>query len=122
MNLPLFLIIYSVPMLFTYIARYGAFAALASSSPGETVTGMIIMMVISYLIMGIAAYYRGRRIGKSGIAAFPIIGGFFDIILAFIPFVPTIMNITVLVMSISSQSPREVVMIDKVKMTDEKES
>ena len=91
-NLPLFLIIYSVPMLFTYIGRYEEFPELASSSPGEmlfgmflvnnvfresccageALTGMIIMMVISYLIMGIAAYYRGRRIGKSGIAAFPI--------------------------------------------------
>jgi hypothetical protein len=94
-----FLIIYLIFMTLTYLWRFafigGSFDAGADiESMGSA---MNFLMFFSYIVMAYVAYSRGKEIGKGYLVSFPIVGAVFDLILIFVPFVPTVMNIITIV-------------------------
>ena len=105
----IFLIIYLIFMILTYFWRFG-FLAIAFED-GANIEGIGIaievLMFLSYAGMACVAYSRGKAIGKSYLVAFPIVGAVFDLILIFIPFVPTIMNIITIVLGMPDSKPTE---------------
>jgi hypothetical protein len=104
-----FLIIYLIFMVLTYLWRF-AFVG-AAFEDGADIEGMgntmNVLMFLSYAIMAYVAYSRGKAIGKGYLIAFPIVGAVFDLILIFIPFVPTIMNIITIVLGMPDNKPAE---------------
>lgn len=98
-----FLILYIILMVPTYFWRFGLIGSVMEGgddfeSRNSTV---MVLLLISYVGMAIVAYSRGKKSGKKYLFAFPIVGGVFDLILLFIPFVPTVMNIITIVMGMS---------------------
>lgn len=111
MKTAVFVISYLVVMLFTYLWRFAFFSSMMQ--PGmtsEDVGGMSLVMhfilLMNYLLLIWIAYARGKRIDKKYLAALPLIGGFFDIILVVIPFVPTLMNLAALILGLSDGQPK----------------
>lgn len=104
-----FLIIYLIFMVLTYLWRI-VFVG-AAFEGGADIEGMgttmNVLMFLSYAIMAYVAYSRGKAIGKGYLVAFPIVGAVFDLILIFIPFVPTIMNIITIVLGMPDNKPAE---------------
>lgn len=96
-----FLVVYLIFMVLTYLWRF-AFVGAAFDDNADIDnmgTGLYFCMFASYAIMSFVAYRRGKANGKGYLVAFPIVGGVFDILLVFIPFVPTIMNIITIVLA-----------------------
>jgi len=88
----------------TYFWRFGLIGP-AMEGAGhfdELNSTVMILLLISYLGMAYVSYLRGKESGKGYIFAFPIVGGVFDLILVFVPFVPTVMNIITIVLGMSS--------------------
>lgn len=87
-------------MVLTYLWRF-AFVG-AAFEDGADIEGMgntmNILMFLSYAIMVYVTYSRGKAVDKGYLVAFPIVGAVFDLILIFIPFVPTVMNIITIVL------------------------
>lgn len=113
----IFFICYSFTMLFTYFWRASAISMIieeSSSGQSDTsanaVASSLLLLFINYLLLMIIAYYRGKRIEKKHLLAYPTIAGFFDIFIAFIPVVPTVMNLIALVSGVSA--PQKVVYIN----------
>lgn len=113
-----FLFIYILFMLPTYIWRWifaaGAVGAAMDESGGaeaaisSMATATYVLLAISYVIMIFVSYRRGAANNRRFLVAFPIVGGLFDIVLGFIPFVPTIFNILAIVFgSMSRRSAEE---------------
>lgn len=104
-----FLIIYLIFMVFTYLWRFAFIGA--AFQDGADIAGMgntmIALMLLSYAIMAYVAYSRGKAIDKGYLVAFPIVGAVFDLILIFIPFVPTVMNIITIVLGMPDNKPAE---------------
>lgn len=105
-----FLIIYLIAMVLTYFWRFAFIGA--AFDDGADIEGMgntmNILMFLSYAVMACVAYIRGKSIGKGYLVAFPIVGAVFDLILVFIPFVPTIMNIITIVLGMPDNKKAEV--------------
>lgn len=104
MKTPLFVVLYLVIMMFTYLWRYVVLGAPVNATPEQiknVTLGINIILFLNYVILAIIAYFRGKKIDKKYLVSFPLIGGFFDLVLVFIPLVPTIMNILTLVMGLS---------------------
>lgn len=105
-----FLIIYLIFMVLTYMWRFAFFGA--AFEEGADINGMgntmNVLMFLSYAIMAFVAYSRGKAIGKGYLVSFPIVGAVFDLILIFIPFVPTIMNIITIVLGMPDSKPAEI--------------
>ena len=95
-----FLIIYLIFMTLTYLWRFAFIgAAIDDGANVEDMGGaMNFLMFFSYAVMSYVAYSRGKEIGKSYLVSFPIVGAVFDLILIFVPFVPTIMNIVTIIL------------------------
>lgn len=97
-----FLILYLIFMLPTYIWR-GAMLALMMYMFGHNMLFWGYSMIgwgvptLLYLCLAWIAYRRGKVINKSYLAVFPIIGGFVDVLLPYVPFVATIMHVLTLV-------------------------
>lgn len=51
------------------------------------------LMVVCYVVMILITFMRAKAIGKSYSVVFPVLAAIFDLILIFIPFVPTVLNI-----------------------------
>lgn len=98
-------------MVLTYLWRFAFFGAAFEGGADADIEGMgstvTILMLLSYAIMAWVAYSRGKAIGKGYLAAFPIVGAVFDIVLVFIPFVPTVMNIITIVLGMPDGKPAE---------------
>jgi hypothetical protein len=102
-----FLVIYLVAMAPTYVWRWifaaGAIGASVEGSKAsmDAVDSMAmvtyVLLAISYAIMIFVAYRRGIANERKYLVAFPAVGAFFDIVLGFIPFVPTVFNILAIV-------------------------
>lgn len=128
MKTPAFVILYLIVMLFTYIWRAAAVgSALDASTTPQDVAGVGAvanwLLFFNYVFLLIIAYYRGKKIEKKYLVAFPVIGGFFDIILAFIPLIPTVMNILALVMGLSDNKQNvKVVYVEAPKETKQEEA
>lgn len=103
-----FLIIYLIVMVLTYLWRLVFIgAAIDGGDIDSMVNIMNSLLFFSYVIMAYVAYKRGKAIGKGYLTAFPIVGGVFDLILVFIPFVPTIMNIITIVIGMPDSKQTE---------------
>nr|DAL93415.1 MAG TPA: hypothetical protein [Caudoviricetes sp.] len=128
MKTPAFVILYLIVMMFTYIWRAAAVGSAldASTSPQDVAdVGAVAnwLLFFNYVLLLVIAYYRGKKIDKKYLVAFPVIGGFFDIILAFIPLIPTVMNILALVMGLSdSKQNVKVVYVEAPKDTKQEEA
>ncbi len=105
LNMILFLLLFLVPAAFTYFSGLllagGVIAAMEEPEMTSDVTSAMwtirtVYLAVCYGLMLIACIVRGRATGRMWLAAFPVVGGVFDLFLAFIPFVPSIMNIIVL--------------------------
>lgn len=117
-----FVLSYIVLTIFTYCARLffaaGSMATIAAKTApndnpfvaiGGGFGGALFGMIVTYLLMILVAYFRGKAIEKKYITIFPVIAGLFDIVLVFIPFVPTIMNILTLILGcINDNKPKEI--------------
>lgn len=113
MKTPAFVILYLIVMIFTYFWRFAGFGAVVdenataeSIKDAASVTNWLLFF--NYVLLVVIAYFRGKKIDKKYLAALPVIGGLFDLVLAFIPFVPTIMNILALVLGLSDNKPQVV--------------
>jgi hypothetical protein len=84
---------------------------------GSTV---LIIMTINYLLLIFVAFLRSRRVKKPYLIVFPIIAAVFDIILMFIPFVPTVMNIVALIVGSTSNNPVVVQVVKEEKKEEDK--
>lgn len=99
-----FLVLFLLPMILTYGVRFALFGAALdlgvfsdeAAALGRTATWLLI---VCYFIMIVAAYFRGRCIARPYLPIFPFIGGLFDIVLVFIPLVPTVMNVAVIILA-----------------------
>jgi hypothetical protein len=103
-----FLIIYLIVMILTYLWRFAFIGAEIDGgdidSMGNVMNGLLLF---SYVVMAYVAYKRGKAIGKGYLTAFPIVGGVFDLILVFVPFVPTVMNIITIVIGMPDSKQKE---------------
>ena len=77
----------------------------ASYEPGDMTIAMNTLLFISYAVMVIVSYIRGKTIGREYIGSFPFVAGVFDMIVPFVPFVPTVMNIITIVLAMPN--PKE---------------
>jgi hypothetical protein len=112
-----FLFIYLIFMLPTYVWRWifaaGAIGAAMDDSKSSNAaisamgTTTYVLLAISYAVMMYAAYRRGIASNRKFLVAFPAVGGVFDIVLGFIPFVPTIFNILAIVFGSMSKAKAE---------------
>lgn len=104
-----FLILYIILMVPTYFWRFGLIgSAIGGGDDLEEINNAVMMLLlISYVGMALVSYFRGKRSGKKYLFAFPLVGGVFDLILVFIPIVPTVMNIITIVMGMSDAKEAE---------------
>lgn len=103
-----FLTIYLIFMVPTYIYRFALIgAALENEDPEAMGAAMYVWMFISYAAMAFVSYRRGKAIDKGHLVAFPIVGAVFDIILVFVPLIPTVMNIITIVIGMEDSKPVE---------------
>lgn len=65
-----------------------------------------VCLLINYIILILITYYRAKKINRSYLTTFPLLGGVFDCFLGFIPFIPTIMNILAIVLGAQEQQNR----------------
>lgn len=93
-----FFLAYFVAMLPTYILPYfgsnSGFLNTASAAIGGGLLPGYLWHATFIAILCALAYVRGVRIQRGWLVAFPIVGGFFDLVPGFnwIPFVPTVMH------------------------------
>lgn len=111
MKTPVFVILYLFVMMFTYLWRFAFVSGvMQAGTTAEDISSMSLvmhcMLLLNYLILIWIAYARGKKLDKKYLAALPLIGGFFDILLVIIPFVPTLMNLAVLVLGLSESQPK----------------
>lgn len=99
----------------------GAPATATPEQISNVAVGINVMLFLNYVILAIITYFRGKKIDKKYLIAFPLIGGFFDMVLVFIPLVPTIMNILALVLGLSD-GKQEVKVVYVEKPTSEAKS
>ncbi|WP_159084640.1 hypothetical protein [Dongshaea marina] len=107
-----FILLYIIPMLFTYVVRWVAFGLSADTGfqDGPNVGGITIWLIVLYAIMIFATHSRGKANDRSWLIVLPIIGALFDILLGFIPLVPTVMNILVLIFGcMDAKQPTEII-------------
>jgi hypothetical protein len=126
MKTPTFVILYLIVMLFTYVWRMAVVGgAMDGGTTVEDVKNMASVvnwiLFFNYVVLALIANSRGKKIEKKYLVAFPIIGGFFDVLLGFIPLVPTIMNILALVFGLSD-GKQEVKVVYVEKPTSETKS
>ena len=100
----MFVGVYLGAMLPTYIYRWvfgGAMLTDAAFSGGRGIGGMSVVLylflIASYTAMVFACYKKGSQENKLWIITFPIVAAVFDLLIIFIPFIPTIMNVCAMV-------------------------
>ena len=107
-----FLLLFLIPASFTYLSGL----LLASAALGTLVedelaaanaaTGRNVLLGACYTVMAFACWIRGKAIQRTWLVAFPIVAAVFDILLVVVPFVPSVMNITVLAAGIPQPAAR----------------
>ena len=99
-------LLYLFFMFLTYVWRLSVFSAAQNGNVNiEDMTDFVNeALLINYIFLFAIAYYRGKAIDKKNIVIFPLIAGLFDIVLAFIPLVPTVMNIAAIIIGAQSKN------------------
>jgi len=122
-----FLIIYLILMIPTYVVRFSAMGAglddIAKGGSGQGFGGGATF-ILFILLLGLCfvAFLRGKTVGKKHLVAFPIVALVFDLVLVFIPFVPTVMHIITLVIGVPDKKVAETSQADELsKLADLKE-
>ena len=107
-NTVVFMLTYLFVMLLTYVWRFGGFSAGMSGEvdAGNAANVVTWCLLVNYVILSLIVYARGKAIDKKYIVTFPVVAGFFDVILAFIPLVPTVMNIITIVTAVSDNKEK----------------
>lgn len=102
-NTVVFMVTYLFFMLPTYLWRFSIFSIdMNSEVNADNIANTITwLLFINYIILSLVVYARGKAINKKYIVTFPVVAGFFDVILAFIPLVPTVMNIITIITAVS---------------------
>ena len=114
-NMLFFLLVFLLPAAFTYFSAPMLAVAAVIAADVENAQDSATMMDVAtdarqvllggcYLLMFVACYVRGRRVGRVWLTAFPVVGGIFDLWLPFIPLVPSVMNVAVLAAGIPQPS------------------
>jgi hypothetical protein len=92
-----FSIIFILAMLPTYLLRgayfYSSFALIDINIINANGDAMNLLMAVCYVIMISVTYSRAKSLSKGYITVLPILSAIFDMILLFIPLVPTILNV-----------------------------
>ena len=96
-----FLGAYLVLMVLTYVCRWVLMGILPEDSSIILWLPTVVLALI-YVLMCRITYKRGQTIEKTWLITFPLVGAIFDVILVFIPLVPTVMNILGLVFGMIS--------------------
>lgn len=126
LNLLAFLLLFLIPASITYFSGVlltiaimnEAAEGIAASTPmfrpppaGEdaltadhAIVLRALLLVGCYAVMILACWIRGRAVGKPWLSVFPVVAAIFDIWLAILPLVPTVMNGAVLVVGIPQPS------------------
>ena len=91
-------------MIPTYLIRWAAFGAAIQSSgakeAGEMGRSANIMLIFFLVVLCVIAYQRGKAVAKKHLVAFPVVAFVFDILLPFVPLVPTVMHVVALVVGV----------------------
>ena len=102
MNLFVFLVLYLFFMIPTYVIRFvlvsSFFEENGAEQAVEMATGVNVLLAICLSLLILIGLFRGLRIGKPWLVVFPVIAFVFDMVLVFIPLVPTVMHILALVL------------------------
>jgi sugar phosphate permease len=106
MSLTKFLTIFLIAMVPTYIYRWVFVAgAIADASTGGNSASALgstatLLLALSYAVMIYVSYKRGLVNDRKFLVAFPVAGAVFDILLGFIPFIPTLFNILTIIFGV----------------------
>lgn len=104
-----FLTLFLIAMIPTYLYRWIFFVGNVTAFTDPAMRGrtqefinsmdvfFYLLMLVSYIAMTFVSYKRGLENGKGFLFAFPIAAAVFDLILIFVPFIPTIFNILTIV-------------------------
>ncbi len=105
-----FLVIYLLFMVPTYLWWFAFIGSTFENGVDVLGAGIYAsaLTFISYAVMAYVTYCRGKTIGKGYLVAFPIVGAVFDLILVFVPFVPTILNIITIVQGMPDNKPARI--------------
>lgn len=90
-------------MTLTYCYRFAATSVFLDSGNMEDTTPMAVanwLLFFSYMLMAYLAYRKGKPNDKAYLGCFPVIAAVFDLVLVFIPFVPTVLNLITLIMGL----------------------
>ena len=92
-----FLLLFLIPCGLTYLSGplLGA-AAIGGETAEDAGAIRSTFLGVCYAVMIVACWIRGRAVDRNWLVALPIVAAVFDLFLAFIPFVPTLLNIAVL--------------------------
>lgn len=106
MNNIIFILSYLSIMTLTYCYRFAAASVVMDSGDVNSTTPIAVanwLLFFSYMLMAFIAYRKGKPNDKGYLGCFPIIAAVFDLVLVFIPFVPTILNLITLIMGLSEK-------------------
>ena len=100
-----FLVLYLLFMVPTYFVRYAAIAAVFKQAEKHSSAGSIgivanFLLFVFLLALCFIAYLRGKVVEKKHLVAFPTVALVFDLLLPFIPLVPTVMHTITLVVGL----------------------
>lgn len=100
-----FLVLFLVPATFTYLSGILLVGAVfgEGASAEEAGSARVSYLAICYAVMAFACWLRGRATDRKWLIAFPILGGVFDMFLGFVPFVPSVLNLVVLILGLQSK-------------------
>lgn len=111
----LFLVLYVTPAVATYVVDLtlagGALRAnMTVTDPSDVVMPTIFgfsrftVVGICYAVMLVACLMRGVAIRRRWLVSIPLLGAFFDLVVAFLPLIPTLFHVAALVASVKSST------------------
>ena len=101
----MFLALFLIPCVLTYIVGWiSPLLGLATAGVGY-VLGRIVLGGL-YIWMALASFLRGTANGRRWAVVLPLAGGFFDVFLVFLPFVPSVFNVVALVVGMGEARGR----------------
>ena len=104
MSKGMFLAMFLIPFVLTYFVGWlSPLVGIATLGGGWV--AMKLVLAVLYVWMAGASWVRGAANGSKWAVALPLTAGVFDVVLAFVPFVPTVLNIIALVVGVRNGRP-----------------